>query len=171
MEKAGFNFDEDSFNKLFPFYILIDSDLKIKGFGKSLAKTLPSIKLNDDFAASFAVKRPYIDTPTFENLVSVFNQLVVIETTVEDIDLRGQFQEYDGAILFVGSPWFVSMDQVRERKLTLHDFAFHDPLFDLLHVLKTQEITTQELKELLIKINNQKKHFVEGIRKILQIQI
>ena len=157
MEKVGFNFDEDSFNKLFPFYILIDSDLKIKGFGNSLAKTLPSIKLNDDFAASFAVKRPYIDTPTFENLVSVFNQLVVIETTVEDIDLRGQFQEYDGAILFVGSPWFVSMDQVRERKLTLHDFAFHDPLFDLLHVLKTQEITTQELKELLIKINNQKK--------------
>ena len=40
MEKVEFNFDEDSFNKLFPFYILISSDLKIKGFGKSLAKTL-----------------------------------------------------------------------------------------------------------------------------------
>ncbi|MEZ7500209.1 PAS domain S-box protein [Flavobacterium sp. Arc3] len=157
MKNLEFNFDEDSFNKLFPFYILIDSDLKIKGFGKSLAKALPLIKLNDDFAASFRVKRPHIESDTFENIVSVFNQLVLIGTTSEDIDLRGQFQEYNGSILFVGSPWFVSMDQVREKKLTLHDFAFHDPLLDLLHVLKTQEITTQELKELLVKINNQKK--------------
>jgi PAS domain S-box-containing protein len=157
MEKLGFNFDEDSFTKLFPFYILIDSDLKIKGFGKSLAKTLPLIKLNDDFAASFVVKRPYVETSTFESLIAVFSQLVVLGTTFDTIDLRGQFQEHNGSILFVGSPWFVSMDQVREKKLTLHDFAFHDPLLDLLHVLKTQEITTQELKELLVKINNQKK--------------
>jgi len=157
MENLEFNFTEDSFNKLFPFYILIDSNLKIKGFGKSLAKALPLVKLNDDFTASFTVKRPHIEMATFENLVAVFNQLVLIGTSSEEVDLRGQFQEHNGLILFVGSPWFVSMDQVREKKLTLHDFAFHDPLFDLLHVLKTQEITTQELKELLIKINNQKK--------------
>jgi len=157
MKNLEFNFNKDSFNKLFPFYILIDSDLKIKGFGKSLAKALPLIKLNDDFALSFTVKRPHIEKATFENIVTVFNQLVLIGTSSEDVDLRGQFQKLNGSILFVGSPWFVSMDQVREKKLTLHDFAFHDPLLDLLHVLKTQEITTQELKELLIKINNQKK--------------
>jgi hypothetical protein len=67
----------------------------------------------------------------FENLVSVCNQLVVIATTSETIDLRGQFQEHNGSILFVGSPWFVSMNQVTEKELTLHDFAFHDPLLDL----------------------------------------
>jgi hypothetical protein len=144
MGKLEFNFEEDSFNKLFLFYILIDSDLKIKGFGKSLAKALPLIKLHDNFALSFTVKRPYIGTSTFENLVSVCNQLVVIATTSETIDLRGQFQEHNGSILFVGSPWFVSMNQVTEKELTLHDFAFHDPLLDLLHVLKTQEITSQE---------------------------
>lgn len=157
MGKFEFNFDEDNFNKLFPFYILIDSDLKIKGFGKSLAKTLPFLKLKDDFASSFAVKRPHVEISTFENLVTIFNQLVVISTTSKTVDLRGQFQELNDCILFVGSPFFVSMDQVTEKKLTLHDFAFHDPLLDLLHVLKTQEITTHELKELLIKINNQKK--------------
>jgi hypothetical protein len=53
-----------------------------------LAKTLPSIKLNDDFPALFD-KRPHIDIPTFDNLVALFNQLVV-ETTAEDVDLRGQ---------------------------------------------------------------------------------
>jgi PAS domain S-box-containing protein len=159
VEKIEFNFDKDGFNKLFPFYILIDPDLRIKSFGRSLAKTLPSIKINNCFATSFNMKRPHLEAQsvTFENLSSIVNQLVVIETTFDDIDLRGQFQEYNGSILFVGSPWFVSMDQVREKKLSLHDFAFHDPLLDLLLVLKTQEITSQELKELLIKINNQKK--------------
>ncbi|MFE3872697.1 PAS domain S-box protein [Flavobacterium sp. ZS1P70] len=157
MEKLGFNFDEDSFNKLFPFYILIDAKLKIKGFGKSLAKTLPSITINDNFNSTFEVKRPFVENPTFEDLIGIFDQLVVLGTSIKDIDLRGQFQLHNDSILFVGSPWFVSMNQVSERKLTFHDFAFHDPLLDLLHVLKTQEITTQELEELLIKINNQKK--------------
>ena len=157
MGNLEFNFDEDSFNKLFPFYILIDSNLKIKSFGKSLAKTLPGIKLNDTFSSTFEVKRPFIENPTFDSLTAIFDQLIVLGTTSETVDLRGQFQQFNDSILFVGSPWFVSMNQVRERKLTLHDFAFHDPLLDLLPVLMTQEITTQELKELLIKINNQKK--------------
>jgi PAS domain S-box-containing protein len=157
MGQLEFKFDEYSFNKLFPFYILIDSNLKIKGFGKSLAKTFPAIKLNVDFSSTFEVKRPFVENPTVDDLIAIFDQLVVLGTPNNTIDLRGQFQQLNDSILFVGSPWFTSMNQVSERKLTLHDFAFHDPLLDLLHVLKTQEITTQELKELLIKINNQKK--------------
>ena len=157
MENLRFNFDEDNFNKLFPFYILIDSNLKIKGFGKSLAKTFPSVKLNDDFSSTFEVKTHFVENPTFDGIKSIFDQLVILRTTSDTVDLRGQFQEHNDCILFVGSPWFISVNQVSERKLTVHDFAFHDPLIDLLHVLKTQEITTQELKELLIKINNQKK--------------
>ena len=157
MENLRFNFDEDNFNKLFPFYILIDSNLKIKGFGKSLAKTFPSVKLNNDFSSTFEVKTHFVENPTFDGIKSIFDQLVILRTTSDTVDLRGQFQEHNDCILFVGSPWFISVNQVSERKLTVHDFAFHDPLIDLLHVLKTQEITTQELKELLIKINNQKK--------------
>jgi PAS domain S-box-containing protein len=49
------------------------------------------------------------------------------------------------------------MEEMVANNLTFHDFAFHDPMLDLLHVLKTQEITTQELKEVLAKINSQKK--------------
>jgi PAS domain S-box-containing protein len=157
MKNLEFQFDENSFNKLFPFYILIDSNLKIIGLGKSLSKTFPSIKLNDNFASTFEVKRPFIENSTTDALKAIIDQLVVLGTTDDSVDLRGQFQEYKDSILFVGSPWFISMNQVTEKKLTLHDFAFHDPLLDLLHVLKTQEITSQELKDLLVKINNQKK--------------
>jgi PAS domain S-box-containing protein len=157
MKKLEFKFDENSFNELFPFYFLIDSDLKIKGFGKSLAKTLPLLKINDNFSEVFKFRTPSLETLSFESLCNVFNQSVVLGTAAQGLDLRGQFQEYEDSILFLGSPWFTSMDQVVEKDLRINDFALHDPLLDLLHVLKNQEITTQELKELVTKINNQNK--------------
>jgi hypothetical protein len=56
-------------------------------------------------------------------------------------------------LLFVGSPWFTSMSEVIDRKLTFDDFA-HQSLLDLLHVLNNAENTSNELKEL--PINTQK---------------
>ena len=35
---------DEQFNRLFPFYILIDDQLKIQGFGKSISKILPLSK-------------------------------------------------------------------------------------------------------------------------------
>jgi hypothetical protein len=55
------------------------------------------------------------------------------------------------------------MNQVTEKELTLHDFAFHDPLLDL--CAKDTRNYFQELKELLIK-NNQKKALKKGSRRI-----
>jgi PAS domain S-box-containing protein len=168
---GNFNFDKDSFNKLFPFYILIDSDLKIESLGESLAKILPSIKHNDNFVSAFTIKRPLGEPLTFDKLVAVCNQLVVLETTSTDLILRGQLQEHNGSILFTGSPWFTSMNQVREKKLALNDFALHDPLIDLLLVLKTQEINSQELRELLVKINFQKKELSKEREKLQRLSL
>ena len=40
MQDFQFSFDVNSFNNIFPFYILIEKDLKIKSFGKSLQKRI-----------------------------------------------------------------------------------------------------------------------------------
>jgi hypothetical protein len=45
MDELEFNFGEDSFNKLFPFFILVDSSLTIKGIGKKFIKICPTLKL------------------------------------------------------------------------------------------------------------------------------
>lgn len=156
MDKLEFNFGEDSFNKLFPFFILIDSSLTIKGIGKSLAKICPTLQIEDDFSDNFLIQRPFVENITYQGLIDNLNQLIVIAFKKDQIPLRGQFQLVDNAILFAGSPWFVSMEEILERKLTMHDFALNDPLVDLLHVLNNQEIMTKELKESLIVINKQK---------------
>ena len=157
MKKLEFKFDSDCFNKLFPFYILINSEFKIEGIGKSLAKTLPSLALYNSFSAEFTVKIPHVEQLDFEAIRGLFGQLIVLVTATNGINLRGQFQEHEGSILFVGTPWFVAMEEMGLHNLTFHDFALHDPLLDLLHALKTQEISTYELKEVLTKVNSQKK--------------
>jgi len=171
MNRLKFNFSDDSFNRLFPFYILIDSNLKIQSFGKSLAKICPDIKSSFSFTDCFEISRPHLENPTFQELVLNSNQLSVIKCRKSDMSLRGQFELVDDSLLFVGSPWFQSMTEVVEKKLTLHDFALHDPLLDLLHVLNNQENTSKELKQLLTTINNQKNKLKQANKEIHDIAL
>ena len=154
-----FSFTESRFNRLFPFYILINRDLKVIAMGKSITKLLEKEKLNQ-FNHFFSIPRPLTPINSFEDLIALQNQLVVLESaTAHKLLFRGQFEylEESAEILFVGSPWFGSMEQVTEHNLLIDDFAKHDPLIDLLHVLKSQEITTADLKQLISTINKQKK--------------
>ena len=156
MNRLEFKFDEAQFNHLFPFYLLINNSLQIEDFGKGLKKICPDLKKGTEFSDYFRINRPLLENPTYQNIIDNSNQLVVVENQKNKISLRGQFEQLDSSILFVGSPWFNSMNQVIEKGLTLHDFALHDPLLDLLHVLNNAENTSAELKELLSTINDQK---------------
>lgn len=171
MDALEFKFSEDNFNRLFPFFILIDATLKIKSFGKSIAKICPEIQNSFSFVDCFEVSRPKLENPTFKELVFNSNQLSVIKCKKSELSLRGQFELVGDSLLFVGSPWFNSMNEVVEKKLTLHDFALHDPLLDLLHVLNNQENTSKELKELLTTINNQKNKLKQANKEIHDIAL
>ncbi|MEC4048482.1 PAS domain-containing protein [Flavobacterium sp. SUN046] len=157
MKKIQLNFDDSSFNRLFPFYIILDSDLNIKGIGKSLSKILPNLKENNSFTTSFTLTRPQIENLSKDNFKEVFSQLVILDS-IEDasISLRGQFELQDNCYFFVGSPWFTSMNEVVNKNLTVNDFANHDSVLDLLHLLNDQATTNTELKELLNTVNNQR---------------
>ncbi|CAM4025142.1 MULTISPECIES: PAS domain S-box protein [Flavobacterium] len=161
MGKLEFKFDENSFNKLYPFYILISKDLKIIGLGKSMKKVCKDLKLNSNFNDNFSIRRPHLDAFNFESVNELIDQLSVVDYTKDRLVLRGQFQFLQDAILFVGSPWFVSMDQIRSKNLVFNDFSISDPLLDLLHILNNQELTTKELNESLVTISKQKNKIKE----------
>jgi len=172
MKDFQFKFDFDSFNKLFPFFILIDNDLNIIKYGNSLSKLIPHLKENLSFTELFKVIRPEISSPNFNAFSELFSQLVIIETVVgSSFILRGQLQPYNNAILFVGSPWFVSMDEVIENNLKLNDFAIHDSLIDLLHLLKNQENSNEDLKELIVKIKEQKQKLIQDKEEIKKLSL
>lgn len=172
MNNFKFNFNVEEFNKIFPFYILIDKKLKIKSIGKTLAKLLPEEFNGYNFDDVFEFQRPHFEYLNSDNFNQTLNQLVILSPKIDpSISLRGQFNILDNSFVFVGTPWFNSIQEVVNKKLTLHDFAFHDPLLDLLHVLKNQEIHNEELKELLQTVNNQRKLLKKDKQELHQLSV
>lgn len=158
MKATDLLLNPERLNRLFPFHILINENSLIESYGKSLQKICPGFDLQP-IGNFIDVKRPLLEKADYPSLISLKNQLVVVDLLpVEKVSFRGQieFLEESNQLLFIGSPWFGSMEQVKENNLNIHDFAFHDPLIDLLHVLKNQEITNDELKQVLATVNRQK---------------
>ena len=153
-----FTFNESQFNRLFPFYILMDSGQRIKSFGNAVSK-LYDLQKGHLLSEYLAIKRPSL---TFEELQGsdITNQIILFcGKSKSDVVLRGQFEylhEERDNLLFIGTPWFDSVEQVVENGLTIRDFATHDPMIDLLHVLKNQEIATEETRILLNRVDQQR---------------
>ena len=151
-------FEDSQFNRIFPFYVLINPDLMVASNGTTLEKMFPGTSRHS-FFENYIVKRPELEAASFQSLLSLCNQMVIIEClNPEKTILRGQLEllTETNQLLFIGSAWFNSMEQIIEKNLGLKDFALHDPLIDLLHVLKTEEIATDDLKQLLNTVNKQK---------------
>jgi len=157
MSNFTFSFNEENFSQVFPFYILLDTSLIIQSQGKSLSKFYPALGPGVNFASHFRVKRPYIDHFTATCVHEIINQLTILECTAHpELVLRGQFEVMGDKLLFVGSPWMSSVEEVKQRNLNIFDFANYDPQLDLLQILRKQELTTLEFKEQL-KINTEQK--------------
>jgi len=147
------SFPQEQFDRIFPFYLLIDRHDVIVSSGSSLEKILPDTT-GKPFAGCFRVKRP--DAGTLDRLAG---QMVILESTgAKKTMMRGQIERLDGTgnLLFLGSPWYESMEQVKAEHLRIDDFAWHDPLIDLLHVIKARDITAGDLKKALDTIRSQK---------------
>ncbi|WP_162127907.1 PAS domain-containing protein [Flavobacterium phycosphaerae] len=158
MADLQFTFTGPTLNHIFPFYILIDENLTIKSFGNSMAKIMPELEEDKSFTTYFTIVRPFKDNVTPENFKSLLNQLIVLTSKgFNAITLRGQFEQQANGFLFIGSPWFMSLEEVDNKKLEATDFAYHDSLLDILHVLNNQEKNNNELKNLIETIDKQRK--------------
>jgi PAS domain S-box-containing protein len=146
-------FSGKDFRNLFPFYIQIGRDGTILSAGDSLQKIVP-LKKGDRLQQWFNIHRPYLPNATFQDIEANTNLLFILDSTTSPIvKLRGQWYQPEGStsLVFLGSPWFDSMHSVNDFGLAINDFAIHDPIVDLLHVLKTNEIGMNDLREVLAK--------------------
>ena len=105
MLTSGFNFQEKEFNSIFPFYILIDVNLKVIQTGISLGKLLQTDISNQYFSDLFELERPFIKDLTSFNFKQLLNQLILFKCkTNKPINFRGQFNKTGENYIFIGSP-------------------------------------------------------------------
>jgi PAS domain S-box-containing protein len=160
MNDNEFTFDAQQFNKLFPFYIQINEELNVVAAGQSFLKLFPNA-LKYPFEHTLRLLRPSHQTKSFNDFNLLLNQVIILEAALPSpvkIIFRGQFEylSADNRYIFLGSPWINSVDEIMSNNLSLRDFAIHDATIDLLHVVKVHENVTEDLKELLRILNNNK---------------
>lgn len=171
MKTNGIHFSFEEFNRIFPFFILIDENLNILSHGESLLKIIADCE-NQSILNFFNFERPKIENIDFKSLQTICGELLIIETKQkQSIKFRGQLEFLTEAnkILFVGAPWFDNSEQLSDSGLMIKDYAPHSPLFDLLHLLKTQEIVNKELKDVLQITHKQKKELEAANTEIKKI--
>lgn len=146
-------FNNNQLDYVFPFHAVMDENLQIIHAGNSLKKLIDNI-VDSHFNTVFVVHRPYMEDVSFESLKSKCHQFFVLSYAQNNVNFRGEFLyvESTNSLLFIGTPWIQSLDHLRELNLLIKDFAPHDSTFDLLHVIKTIEINSDEIKILLKKL-------------------
>jgi PAS domain S-box-containing protein len=150
MSSTQMLFNKEKINRLFPFYILIDENLIIDSYGASLEKLCKDCR-NKPFSEKFKIQQKEIELLDFSSFKSACDQLITLLVNNQNKTvLKGQFEflEDINSLLFIGSPLLNTLEMVEENNLTLNDFAHHDPLFDLLHALKSQQLVNDNLKKI-----------------------
>jgi PAS domain S-box-containing protein len=168
--QKGFSFNPGEFENIFPFFIVINENMGIYSLGPSIKKILKSTPIS--FTDTFELVRPKLNEINFNALKELNHQLIFLQIkTIKNLVYRGQieFLSAENKILIIGAPWFITTQDLKNSGLALNDFPANNPMIDMLHVLKTQEIANDELKELLTKADQQKKELKEANKKIQKI--
>ena len=146
----------------FPFHLVIAPTGIVTRVGRALGRILPSIvgvPLHD----AMVVKRPEIKAE-YAALRATRGTLVLLRAELNGLVLRGQIEDLDGDLLFLGSPWVTRPEDISEVGLTFGDFAAHDPVLDLLVEVQTRQQALSEARQLLTRLDRERQRAEDATR-------
>ena len=151
--------DHEQFQKLFPFYFLLDQDLNVLEIGPALARISREMLPGCPLASHFKLSRVGQNILDEEFLRRQTASLIVFESLTSELFLRMQvlLMENPKRYLFVGSPWLRSADEMKAYGIVLPDFALHDSTVDLLQLNQTTVVSLRDAKELNTKLEQRVK--------------
>ncbi len=170
--KGHFTFNVAEFNKIFPFFILIDESLNIIDSGISLKQVLPD-PIGKAFHSFFTCHPRQPDNIDFASLRLLCSEMLILETLHhKKMKFRGQLELVNDNtnLLFLGAPWFDSTKEFNASGLKSKDYAPYNPHLELLHILDTKENVNEELKALLQTLTNQKTELLNANNQIQDIK-
>lgn len=148
----------DLLQNLFPFHFIIDTELKVVSVGKSMQKFCPG---NSSFSQVFKLVRPGLGIKySFDSIREFREQIFILQLRDDSrpYKFKGQFVLSDDSkmLAFCGSPWVTSESSLVEMKVNIADFALHDSVIDMLHMMTAVMMERQDNQALTDEIARQK---------------
>src|SRR5689334_3038215 len=134
-------------DRLFPFLLAIDSELRVVKLGRGLHKICHGAEPGAGLLDLVTIYRPQ-PTPAFEALRGNNRSTFLLDSRTTGIRLRGEmaYEPTSGLVLFLGSPWFTDITKLHESGLSLADFTVHDPIVDFLYMVQAKTLAVQDAK-------------------------
>lgn len=148
------------FDRLFPFHLVLNHELRIVSIGTVLQRMLPKDPLLGRLAFDvFRLKQPDIQI-SYGALAECDGRLAILESSLIGLKLKSQLcvLHNRNEILIVATPWVERLEDLELIGLKVSDFPFHDTLVDHLFLLKTRNEAlgeSQHLNQVLISQSEQ----------------
>lgn len=167
----NYSLGNQSFDKLCPFYMIVNHAMEIQEYGHALKKLCPELAENDSLEAHFEVeKNP--QTLREGHIVIRAEVLYFFKIQESGIKLKGQFIAINESyFLFVGAPLIAAMKNLTKVGLNFMDFPLHDYFTDAIFLLRANEKTMMEVQEYSRKIKSRNQELLAKTDELEQTQV
>ncbi|MGE3726111.1 MAG: hypothetical protein AB7I41_11215, partial [Candidatus Sericytochromatia bacterium] len=154
-----FSLPYETWDALFPFYVLLDRELNLLEAGSVLCNIQPELQVGHPFFEFFRVKRPPGMALNFETFQQNQDKIWVLESQTSALLLRAQIVllNQPERLLFLASPSFTEAAELKRMGVTLQDLPKHHSAWDFLTLLQMQRSALRDAQELAELLQNRQK--------------
>ncbi len=161
MNGVPLNLDRDSVAALFPFYLELDSQLRVVAAGPGWGKILDPVGLQ--LGAQIEVLRPRLDALEVAALLAG-RETFRLRVESHEMDLRAQMHPVGEGVLVLASPAVRSIADLKQLGLEFEDLAAHDATADLITLVQSMEISMADARHLMDQLRRRRKSLLEAKR-------
>ncbi|MCP9816889.1 diguanylate cyclase [Synechococcus sp. GreenBA-s] len=136
---------DQCFPELFPFHLVVDSELVIRQLGPALLRLLGSQVCGSPLHDHVQWQRPRLIQPGLDGLRKLSSKLTVLQLLHLPLQLKGQMLVDGHHAFFLGTPVVHNLEQLSTLGIRLSDLARHDALADALVMIQTKDMTIADL--------------------------
>lgn len=142
---------------LFPYYFAVDGELRIVRYGPALPKVCRNVDVGLQLRDVVAIFRPQI-AMKLDQLVAASNMTFFLDSLSTPVRLRGEVLHLKdrNLILFLGTPWFTDVTDLKTAGLELSDFTVHDPLVDFLYMVQAKTVAAEDIRRFSEAVKRQR---------------
>lgn len=155
--------------ELFPFLIEVDADLHIRQVGRLMAHLCPEIQPGHLLGEAFAAHGANPSLPDFSGLQKRLRHTAVIKQQASPRRIfKGEWFGLRGGetIYFLGWPWITDTQELPALGISLTDLPAHNPLADMLLMLRTSHNTLADTQALAHTLHVRTQELEESHRKL-----
>lgn len=150
---ARYGVPAEQLASVFPFHFALGRELELVQIGPTLQRICPDVQLGADFTQLFVSIRTEGDM-SWDWILQHRSHFFLFEHLATQLQLRGEFVQLPETevVLFLGSPWFTDTEQFVAFNLGFKDFAIHDPVIDMLHIIQANKLALSDAHRLTEKL-------------------